>query len=46
MPEKAQEALFSATMLLERVVWLVRRSALLLSPNSSTHDWRAMEAAE
>jgi phosphate:Na+ symporter len=27
---RAQEALFSATMLFERIVWLARRSALLL----------------
>lgn len=32
MPPKAQEALFSATMLFERAVWLARRNALLLTP--------------
>jgi phosphate:Na+ symporter len=32
MPSKAQEALFSATMLFERIIWLARRNALLLSP--------------
>jgi phosphate:Na+ symporter len=32
MPHKAQEALFTATMLFERIVWLARRTALLLSP--------------
>jgi phosphate:Na+ symporter len=31
MPPKAQEALFSTTMLFERIVWLARRSALLLA---------------
>lgn len=30
MPAKAQEAIFTATMLFERIVWLARRSALLL----------------
>ena len=30
MSPKAQEALFSTTMLFERIVWLARRSALLL----------------
>jgi phosphate:Na+ symporter len=33
MPAKAQEALFSATMLFERVVWLARRCAILLNPD-------------
>jgi phosphate:Na+ symporter len=32
MPAKAQEALFAATMLFERIIWLARRNALLLSP--------------
>jgi hypothetical protein len=32
MPSKAQEALSSATMLFERIIWLARRNALLLSP--------------
>jgi len=32
MPPKSQEALFAATMLFERVVWLARRCATLLSP--------------
>jgi phosphate:Na+ symporter len=32
MPAKAQEALFAATMLFERIIWLARRSALLLAP--------------
>jgi phosphate:Na+ symporter len=32
LPAKAQEALFSATMLFERIVWLARRTTLLLSP--------------
>lgn len=37
LPVKAQEALFSATMLFERIVWLSRRTALLLaSPERST----------
>ena len=33
MPSKAQEALFSTTMLFERVVWLARRCAILLNPD-------------
>ena len=33
MPAKAQETLFAATMLFERVVWLARRSAILLKPD-------------
>jgi hypothetical protein len=33
-------------MLLEGIIWLVRRSALLLSPGLPAHDRRAMEAAE
>ncbi|HVZ51333.1 MAG TPA: Na/Pi symporter [Pseudolabrys sp.] len=32
MPPKAQDALFAATMLFERVIWLARRNALLLTP--------------
>ena len=32
MPPKPQEALFTATMLFERVVWLARKCAVLLSP--------------
>jgi phosphate:Na+ symporter len=32
MPPKSQEALFTATMLFERVVWLARKCAILLSP--------------
>lgn len=32
MPAKSQEALFAATMLFERVVWLARRCAILLNP--------------
>jgi phosphate:Na+ symporter len=36
MPPKAQEALFAATMLFERVVWLARRNALLLTPERPT----------
>jgi phosphate:Na+ symporter len=32
MPPKSQEALFAATMLFERVVWLARRCAILLNP--------------
>src|SRR5262245_19423379 len=31
LPAKAQEALFSATMLFERIVWLARRIAMLLA---------------
>jgi phosphate:Na+ symporter len=34
MPPEAQTALFSATMLFERVIWLARRNALLLTRNS------------
>jgi phosphate:Na+ symporter len=32
LPPEAQEALFAATMLFERIVWLARRSALLILP--------------
>ena len=32
MPPKSQEALFTATMLFERVVWLARKCAILLNP--------------
>jgi phosphate:Na+ symporter len=35
MPPKAQEAVFSTTMLFERIVWLARRSALLLDAPAS-----------
>jgi phosphate:Na+ symporter len=35
MPAKAQEALFAATMLFERVVWLARRCAVLLNPEQA-----------
>ncbi|HEY1746293.1 MAG TPA: hypothetical protein VGG11_05975 [Xanthobacteraceae bacterium] len=31
LPAKAQEALFSTTMMFERIVWLARRSAVLLA---------------
>jgi phosphate:Na+ symporter len=34
MTAEAQNALFSATMLFERVIWLARRNALLLTRNS------------
>jgi hypothetical protein len=30
IPSKAHEALFSTTMLFERILWLARRNALLL----------------
>lgn len=32
MPPKAQDAVFAATMLFERIIWLARRSAVLLAP--------------
>jgi len=32
MPTKAQDGLFAATMLFERIVWLIRRSAMLMAP--------------
>jgi phosphate:Na+ symporter len=35
MPRAAQESLFAATMVFERVIWLARRSALLLTPESA-----------
>lgn len=35
LPVEAQDALFAATMLFERIVWLARRSALLILPE---HD--------
>jgi phosphate:Na+ symporter len=45
MPTGAQEALFSATMLFERVVWLARRDALLLAPEPSGAEEPAGQAA-
>jgi phosphate:Na+ symporter len=36
MPAKSQEALFAATMLFERVVWLARRCAILLNPERAS----------
>jgi phosphate:Na+ symporter len=36
MPAKSQEALFGATMLFERVVWLARRCAILLNPERAS----------
>lgn len=42
LPAKAQEALFSATMLFERIVWLSRRIAILLaSPDLATKSGAA-----
>lgn len=38
MPPKSQEALFAATMLFERVVWLARRCAILLNPERAAGD--------
>ena len=35
MPPKSQEALFAATMLFERVVWLARKCAILLHPEQA-----------
>jgi len=32
LPPPAQDAIFAATMLFERIIWLARRSALLLAP--------------
>lgn len=40
MPPKAQEALFSTTMLFERIVWLARRNALLLTPEAASASGR------
>src|SRR5262249_17038717 len=34
LPAEAQEALFGATMLFERIVWLARRNALLILPEA------------
>jgi phosphate:Na+ symporter len=42
LPADAQEALFAATMLFERIVWLARRSALLILPAAA----KAPAAAE
>jgi phosphate:Na+ symporter len=36
MPAKSQEALFAATMLFERAVWLARRCAILLNPDQAS----------
>ena len=35
LPAEAQEALFATTMLFERIVWLARRSALLILPQAA-----------
>jgi phosphate:Na+ symporter len=35
MPAAAQEALFTATMLFERIVWLARQTTMLLVPTAS-----------
>src|SRR5262249_30919990 len=35
LPAKAQEALFSATMLFERIIWLARQIAMLLAPRET-----------
>jgi phosphate:Na+ symporter len=40
LPAKAREALFSATMLFERIVWLARRIAMLLSSSEPTSSMR------
>ena len=47
MPSKAQEALFSTTMLFERIVWLARRNALLLAtePAATAREAAQAEAA-
>jgi phosphate:Na+ symporter len=44
MPAKPQEALFAATMLFERVVWLARRCAILLNPEAPA-DAKGVQAA-
>jgi len=42
LPPKAQEAMFAVTMLFERIVWLARRSTLLLaSPEVATAEQAA-----
>ena len=38
LPAEAQEALFATTMLFERVVWLARRSALLILPQAAANE--------
>jgi hypothetical protein len=35
LPAKAQELLFATTILFERIVWLARRSTLLLSASGA-----------
>jgi phosphate:Na+ symporter len=45
MPAKPQEALFSATMLFERIIWLARRNAMLLTPERPA-DRQALAAAQ
>jgi hypothetical protein len=35
LPADAQEGLFASTMLFERIVWLARRSALLILPEAA-----------
>jgi phosphate:Na+ symporter len=46
MPAKPQEALFAATMLFERVVWLARRCAILLNPERTAGSQGAAAAVE
>ena len=35
LPAEAQESLFATTMLFERIVWLARRSAMLILPEAA-----------
>jgi phosphate:Na+ symporter len=46
MPMEQQTAIFAATMLFERIVWLARRNALLLTPASARAPNAQLEAAQ
>jgi phosphate:Na+ symporter len=46
LPAEAQEALFATTMLFERIVWLARRSALLILPQAAANSPSASPSAQ
>jgi hypothetical protein len=46
MPMEQQTAIFAATMLFERIIWLARRNALLLTPASARAPNAQLEAAQ
>ena len=46
MPMESQTAIFAATMLFERIIWLARRNALLLNPAGTNAPAAQLEAAQ